>query len=151
VRLFSEVLEVLLDDDCAQRSLRRHQDLRHIVSVSSNGDLAPEDTLRTVHPRFSFTGFNVRTHGLGDLLSSPVWADLTDASQTIPERCAGCEWWTCCKGGRWINRYSSKNGFRNPSVYCNALQEIYGTIGASLMHSGVPIAAILRRLGVALT
>ena len=151
VRLFSEVLEVLLDDERAQRARRRHQDVRHIISVSSNGDLAPEDTLRTAHPQFSFTGLNVRTHGLGDVLSSPVWAQLTDASQVVPERCTGCEWWVCCKGGRWINRYSSKNGFRNPSVYCNALQEIYSTIGASLMRSGVPAMTIFRRLGAAQT
>jgi uncharacterized protein len=150
VRLFSEVLEVLLDDRRAQRALTRHQDLRHIVSVSSNGDLAPEDTLRTVHPRFSFTGLNVRTHGLDDVIASDTWAELTDASQRVPERCKGCEWWACCKGGRWINRYSSKNGFRNPSVYCSALQEIYSTLAASLMRSGVPAMAIFRRLGAAI-
>lgn len=149
VRLFSEVLQVLLDDDRAQRSLARHQDLRHVVSVSSNGDLGPEDTLRTTHLRFSSMGLNVRTHGLGDVLSSPVWAELTAASQTIPDGCRGCEWWACCKGGRLINRYSSRNGFDNPSLYCGALQELYSAIGASLIRSGVPAMTIFRRLGIA--
>lgn len=146
IRVFSELLAALADSRAMAEVHTFRDDYRNIISVSSNGDLGPEDTLKVLDARFSDMGLNVATHNLSDLINSDVWREQADASRVRPSACNGCGCWRICKAGRPINRFSSHARFDNPSLYCNGLQEVYARIGAFLVANGYSMESIVERL-----
>lgn len=146
VRIFSELLSAMMDPLAMQFMQAYRDDYRNIISVSSNGDLGPEDTLRTLDPRFSSMGLNVARNDLRDLIESDAWREQADAATLRPDGCKDCGWWKVCKGGRPVNRYSKSRGFANPSIYCAGLKEVYAETGAFLVRNGTPLSEIALRL-----
>ena len=117
-----------------------------VSTVSSNGDLGPEDTLRILDPRFRSMGLNIAKNSLRELTESDAWREQADAATSKPEGCKGCGWWKICKAGRPINRYSQSRGFGNPSLYCSGLKDMYAEIAAFLVRNGMPLSEISGRL-----
>jgi uncharacterized protein len=146
IRLYSELLAAMIDTNAMGLVQRYRDDYRNIISISSNGDLGPEDTLRTLDPRFRSLGLNIATNDLRELIHSEVWREQADAATVKPDGCKGCGWWNICKAGRPINRYSKSAGFSNPSLYCSGLKDIYAEIGAFLVRNGTPLSEITLRL-----
>jgi uncharacterized protein len=116
-----------------------------VFTVASNGDLGPDDTLRTAYPGL-FGNFNVLSAKYEDYVSSPLQKRLVQAEMTLPTDCADCSWKNVCRGGaangRLINRFSHKAGFNNTSVVCDALQKFYGHVAAYLLKSGLSYKAL---------
>ena len=146
IRVFSELLAAMIDPRAMEAVQTYRDDYRNIISVSSNGDLGPEDTLRTVDPRFASMGLNVANDDLTDLIESAAWREQEVAATTRPEGCKDCGWWKICRAGRPINRYSKAQGFSNHSIYCNGLQDMYAELGALLVRNGTPLSELALRL-----
>lgn len=146
IRVFSELLAAMIDPRAMEAVQTYRDDYRNIISVSSNGDLGPEDTLRTVDPRFASMGLNVAHHDLTDLIDSAAWREQAVAATTRPEGCKDCGWWKICRAGRPINRYSKAHGFSNHSIYCSGLQDMYAELGAFLVRNGTPLSELSLRL-----
>ncbi len=146
VRIFSELLSAMIDPHAMDFVQAYRDDYRNIISVSSNGDLGPEDTLRVLDPRFRSMGLNVAKNDLRELIESDAWSEQADAATVRPEGCKDCGWWKICKAGRPINRYSKSLGFANHSLYCAGLKEMYAEIGAFLVRNGTPLSEIAFRL-----
>jgi uncharacterized protein len=146
VRLFSELLSAMIDTHAMEVVQAYRDDYRNIISVSSNGDLGPEDTLRILDPRFRSLGLNIAKNDLRDLIESEAWREQADAATVKPDGCKDCGWWKICKAGRPINRYSKSRGFSNPSLYCSGLKDMYAHIGAFLVLNGIPLSEIELRL-----
>lgn len=146
IRVFSELLSAMVSAQAMDLLRTYRDDYRNIISVSSNGDLAPEDTLRVVDPRFASMGLNIATHGLEDLVESEAWREQAEASLKRPEGCKACGWWNICKAGRPINRFSKALRFDNKSLYCKGLQDIYAEIAAFLVRNGIPLSEITNRI-----
>ena len=146
VRVFSELLAAMIDPHAMELVHTYRDDYRNIISVSSNGDLGPEDTLRTLDPRFASMGLNVAKNDLRDLIESDAWREQADAATIRPDGCNDCEWWKICKAGRPINRYSRARGFSNHSLYCSGLKDMYAEIGAFLVRNGTPLSEIALRI-----
>lgn len=149
VRSFSEILCALLGDEAADKAHIYKNDYRHMISVSSNGDIGPEDTLKILSPDFAATGLNVARNTLADVISHPVWRRQAEAAANEPSACCGCVWKKVCRSGRPVNRYARDNGFDNPSVFCSTLKRLHAEACAFLVDSGTSIEAIERRLGLA--
>ncbi len=149
IRVFSELLAAMIDPTAMELVQTYRDDYRNIISVSSNGDLGPEDTLRVVDPRFASMGLNVATHDLRDLVESDAWREQAQAATERPEKCEGCGWWKICKAGRPINRFSVERRFDNPSLYCAGLKDMYAEIAAFLVKNGTPLREITGRLALA--
>jgi uncharacterized protein len=146
VRVFSELLAAMVDPRAMELVQTYRDDYRNIVGVSSNGDLGPEDTLRTADPRFASMGLNVATHNLHDLLESAAWQEQADAVTIKPDNCKSCDWWKICKAGRPIHRFSKARGFANHSRYCAGLKDMYAELGAFLVRNGTPLSDLALRL-----
>jgi uncharacterized protein len=145
IRLFSGLLSAMIDSH-AMGVVQARDDYRHIISVSSNGDLGPEDTIKILDPRFGSMGLNVASNDLKDLFESDVWREQADAATQQPDACQGCGWWKICKADRPTNRYSKALGFSNPSLYCSGLKDVYAEIAAFLVRNGTPFSEIASRL-----
>jgi uncharacterized protein len=138
----------MLSDAYADLAAMYQEDYRNIVSVTSDGQLGTDDTLKTMAIRFSDMGLNVFQNEPDDLLHSDVWEELRVAANKAPQACASCKWWRMCKGGRLITRFSEENDtLDNPSVYCEGLKTLYQTLESALLRSGIAEKDILRRLG----
>ena len=146
VRIFSELLAAMMDPQAMDFVQAYRDDYRNIISVSSNGDLGPEDTLRTLDPRFRSMGLNIARNDLRELIESDAWREQAEAATMRPQGCTDCGWWKVCKAGRPVNRYSKSLGFGNHSLYCNGLKEMYAEIGAFLVRNGTPLSEIAFRL-----
>ncbi len=146
IRVFSELLEAMLNPHIMESFETYGADYRNILSVSSNGDLGPEDTLRILDPRFASMGLNVARNDLRELLESEAWREQAEAATIRPDGCKGCGWWKICKGGRPTNRYSKARGFSNSSIYCSGLKNMYTEVGAFLVRNGTPLSDLALRL-----
>jgi uncharacterized protein len=146
IRVFSELLSAMIDARAMEVLQTYRDDYRNIISVSSNGDLGPEDTLKILDPRFGSMGLNVARHDLKDLIDSDAWREQAEAATERPNGCKGCGWWKVCKAGRPINRYSKALGFGNHSLYCSGLKDVYAEIAAFLIRNGTPFSEISSRL-----
>lgn len=146
VREFQRPLNAMIRDDAAEFTAEFGEDYRNIVGISSNGDVGPEDGVRTAHPRFAESALNVRNSAFNELTSTAIWEEMRDAAAKAPEVCGTCKWWRICKGGPLVTRFSNAKGFNNPSIYCEGLKERYAMIAKALEDTGVPDETIFRRL-----
>lgn len=119
-----------------------------LLTVDSNGGIGPDDALKPLNGGL-FAG-NVHTTSLVDFIRSPLMQDLKEAEQALPTACADCTWQNYCKGGghygRFANRYSHRNGFDNPSIFCGALKQLYVHVAKRMMQSGIPYERLVDSL-----
>jgi uncharacterized protein len=146
IRLFSELMAAMLDVRAMDLVQTYRDDYRNIISVSSNGDLGPEDTLKILDPRFRSLGLNVSKNDLSELTGTSIWREQAEAATKRPADCETCDWWKLCKAGRPVNRYSRQRGFANRSLYCDGLKDIYAEIGAFLVRNGMPLSELALRI-----
>jgi uncharacterized protein len=129
VRILSSILKLLLGGKSEMMSLGLN-DSRHVaITISSKGDILPDDILRPIFKQLDQTIYNISNDSLKDFLEkSAINKILASASTNLPLQCHNCEWLNICGGGHLINRYSKDNFFNNPSVYCKDLIFIYNPI-----------------------
>ncbi len=121
------------------------------VVVQSNGDLGPDDTLRTTEIWKRLTPRpNVARTTLRRFLQLPTIQSLRIAESTIPTDCKSCCWAKACGGGGNLShQYSSKTeSSDHPSVHCGALKDFYAHVCAYLVNNGYPVEALEEKLGI---
>jgi uncharacterized protein len=138
VRILKQTLEKftmdaleLKESNCAVSSYRE-------ITIASNGNLAPIDTLRSASENYMWSEANVQNTSMSNYLHHPFYRILGKAGQTLPEKCANCRWQNICQGGGLINRYSSKRAFDNPSVFCLGLKQFYQRCTEYLLSQNYP-------------
>jgi uncharacterized protein len=92
-----------------------------IAVIETDGEIRKNDTLRTTFDGADFykkrpTVFNT---SLKDFVNSTEFIEANSEQTELPEECKNCEVANICGGGMLLTRYSSENGFNNPSIYCN--------------------------------
>lgn len=146
VRFIDEAVGFLTSGREGVDSLRTANDVALFV-VASNGDLEPDDSLKPLAAAHCARP-NIATCTLQEFLETKEMIDVRQATRTIPNGCIDCCWRNGCRGssGRLINRFSSDNGFDNPSVVCDSLKSLYMEIAHSLIGSGYPENSIVEAL-----
>jgi len=141
VRFINESVAPMLYPAIARENI--FCDLRNLLTVSSNGDIAPEDVIRPLDARFQNMQLNVATHTLEDVTNSPVWQEMGAAVTQKPSGCEGCGWWNACGGGYHLaHRFSKERGFDNSSIYCSQLKDYFSEVAAHLVRSGMSVEKI---------
>ena len=148
IRFIDEIVKAFLDDDAMADSAMNKYDSSALMTVSSDGTLSSDDAFRSLSLRFRNTGFNVKNHTYADLQQSDVWSELYSAEKVLPQKCESCLWRNVCRGGAKQHRFSLRNGFNNPSLYCKALANVYGFLASELIRGGSPACEIEERLGM---
>jgi uncharacterized protein len=111
-----------------------------LVVIETNGDIEPSDNLKPCGHNFTKTGLNVLRNNLDDALKIPLIDMACKTSGYLCSTCKRCELVSLCGGGQAVQRYSIKNGFDNPSIYCedykmilrHILQQVRESIPADL-------------------
>lgn len=145
VRFIHEAIGPMINDELCRRSVRKLQPLLQF-NVSSNGEVSPDDVIRGIAPRFRDLPYRIDTHHASELSQRDEWQELERVQMNLPTPCQQCEWKNVCRGGNYQSRYSEKNGFDNPSVYCSALKRYYGHVAKHIVAAGFPAEEIRHRL-----
>lgn len=106
------------------------------ITVSSNGDLSPDDSLRSGIPHL-MNKCNIASISLGQFFATPEMQEVIQASKSSPDGCKSCCWENVCGGNALISRYSPANGFNNPSVFCSGLKTFYTAVTKYILENGI--------------
>ena len=99
--------------------------LAQAISVRSNGDVCPDDSLPPLLPRYRDLGYNVRSHSLAEFYRDPVWREINGSLLGPENECRECSWFGVCGGGEISNRFSEDALFFRKSVYCDGYRALH--------------------------
>lgn len=137
VRILESTVRLLLGQDSILSTSGPLVPEYETITISSGGDLGPDDALRSAHPSFLVTGKNVSNTTLGELLQLPVFETFYLATTKLPDTCQACCWQNICKGGHILHRYKHHNQFDNPSLLCSALKQFYAQVARYMIRQGI--------------
>lgn len=100
--------------------------------IESNGEIQGVDTLKVTFPGASELGLNVFDHGIDDVYQVPLVVERQAGWASLCDTCQSCELVKICGGGYFPHRYSAKNGFANPSIYCDDIKKMIHTVLATV-------------------
>ncbi|GAA5484856.1 anaerobic sulfatase-maturating enzyme [Haloferula sargassicola] len=111
------------------------------VIIETNGLLEPHDVLR-ICPEFARdTGIQVGAGALQRFRESASYRLASNLDGHHCNDCLTCDFFSVCKGGHYIHRYSRKGGFLNKSVHCKALTMVMNHVYDKLSHDTENIEA----------
>jgi uncharacterized protein len=129
-------------------SIGKEKDDLYAVTISSNGEISLDDTLRAIDKGRLMQVANIENMSISDFFNLPIIQSIKSCTKNLPNGCTNCCWQKVCSGGYYMHRYSNKNGFDNPSVMCEALKMIYTKAAAFLLKSGYSIFDLENTLGI---
>jgi uncharacterized protein len=98
---------------------------QEVCTILTDGGMEPLDVLRIAGDKSTQTSFNVFDNAIEEIKDEPHWKAARHASLNLSDKCKKCPFIESCGGGYLPHRYSKKNGFDNPSVYCD---DLYATL-----------------------
>jgi uncharacterized protein len=125
IRTLSDRLRAMLSDQGMQRRTLGLKDICDSITIRSNGDLCPDDTLQSIRSEYRYTGYSVHSSGLAEFMAADFWGDLRRSTQERSGRCVDCKWWGICRGGDSEHRYATGQGFSRESTYCDTYKRIF--------------------------
>lgn len=128
IRTLSDPLMAMLSDAGAARRAAGLDSNLNAITIRSNGDICPDDTLTSLNPAYRRTGHNVRTSDLASFMRHPLWDDLRATELSSKDECTGCRWWSICRGGHADHRFGAATLFRRKTTYCDTYRAIYGRL-----------------------
>jgi len=105
-----------------------------ILIVETDGEYRKNDTLRTTYNGADFLDErpNIMNTTLLDILKSEEFKESCKMQTSLPQECKECTFVHICGGGMPLYRWSSANGYNNPSVYCKDHQVYISSIKSIL-------------------
>ncbi|WP_081810502.1 radical SAM protein [Flavobacterium daejeonense] len=136
VRFFEMIIKEILGQKQGLDSLGINEN--NILVLETNGDLEAVDVLKLCGDSFTKNGINIYTHEIEEIKKSELIEIYYNSGKYLPKKCLACPIQDICGGGYLPHRYSSENGFNNPSIYCNDLLKIITHIQNTVIESMPP-------------
>ncbi|WNG22966.1 radical SAM protein [Cystobacter fuscus] len=122
IRLFNDIIGQILGKKSATDSLGTTRN--EVLVVEADGSIEPIGSLKVCGDGFTKLNSNVLKHDFDDALSTDLARSYNLSGETLCTTCARCPIHEVCGGGYLPHRFSQKNGFDNPSVYCKDLMKL---------------------------
>jgi len=127
---------------------KRDRKSNQVIIARSDGTVSVDDSYIPALEWYSDTPvYDIATSSLQQFLADPIFLRIEELTATAPSACEPCPWVAMCRGGDLENRFSRRNGFDNPSVYCDSLKMFYQSVCEGLVDVGYPAQAIEDRFG----
>lgn len=123
IRIISDMITALLGNNSPTEGVG-HKPVE-LCTVMTDGTVEAHDVLRIAGDGCSETRFNIFEHAIDEVRNEPRWQAARDASINLCAKCRQCKFMNACGGGYLPHRYSRKNGYDNPSVYCDDLYAMF--------------------------
>jgi uncharacterized protein len=95
--------------------------LNNTFILETDGEIQANDPLRVCVPNIHKTKLNVSKNNIMDIIENPLAELYYNSKRRLCDKCNNCQLSDICSGGYLVNRYSKKNGFDNPSIFCKSL------------------------------
>jgi len=105
-----------------------------LLIIETNGDIEATDSFKACGQGFTESNVNVLQNDLDEALQSELSVMYQFAKDKLCKQCNVCPVKDICGGGFIVNRYSEKNGFNNPSIYCADLLKLITHIQNKIME-----------------
>ncbi len=122
IRFFEEIIYRIFGRPGSLESLGLEE--ISLITVGVNGDFEQVDTMKSVFPGAHTMFMNVLHNSLEDVMAHQNVVARQAGISGVSDSCQQCAIVSICGGGYYPHRYSEKNGFKNPSVYCVALTKL---------------------------
>jgi uncharacterized protein len=140
IRLLKSIMSVLLGGRSYLAGFGT--DLPNALTVRSDGAVELDDFLRMCGMDAVHTGVKISQLDSAQLFASEKMVSLRNVFNTRPQFCKNCLFVASCRGGQITHRFSQANGFRNQSVFCDGLFDLFQHVSKFLIRSGIPISRI---------
>jgi uncharacterized protein len=100
--------------------------------IQTDGTIGPHDLLSACGKGFTKSGSNILTDELSSGAETALARLYLNSHTHLNKKCLACSVKEVCRGGELHTRYSSSNGFNNPSVYCHDMLKLITHIQSSL-------------------
>lgn len=118
IRLFEIILMLILGREMEGGYDAIGSGKHEVLVIETNGNIEPIDSLKVCGDGFTKVGANVLTHNIDEALDKKLSVLNNLSHRMLCKQCMACPLKEVCGGGYLSHRYSSKNGFNNPSLYC---------------------------------
>ena len=122
IRIFESIIKLLFDPRAGNESLGGGQN--GLLVIETDGGIEPVDALKVCGPAFTKIGLNVAWNEIRDVYSNDLVQRYQQGATRVCNTCRTCPVVAVCGGGYLPHRYSLRNGFDNPSVYCRDLMKL---------------------------
>lgn len=146
LRLLESMVAVLLGDEARLFGVGTGDHM--LATVSTDGSLSPDDTLRSCGEKIMNTGLSVHDSSFREFLASTHIRRLERARTDVCEACNSCAWYQACGGSFLVNRYSRARQFLNPSIHCEAIKTLLAHTSHFLMNAGLGFDELCRNLSL---
>ena len=123
IRIISDMITALLGNNAPTEGVGYKP--IELCTVMTDGSVEAHDVLRIAGDGFTQTKFNIFEHAIDEVRGEPRWQAAREASIHLCEKCRQCQFMNACGGGYLPHRFSKKNGYDNPSVYCDDLYAMF--------------------------
>jgi uncharacterized protein len=146
IRMFTGIIESLLGGEFPNDLLGNFNN--QLLVIETDGAIEAVDYLKSCGNGFTKAGASIVTHALSAAMDFKLANLYINSHTKLHKQCLSCPVQEVCGGGHLTSRYSSLNGFNNPSVYCRDLLKLITHI-QNRVFSGFP-ADILESTGARL-
>jgi uncharacterized protein len=119
IRIIDDMMKVLLGGLSSKEGLGVTD--FGIIIIDTDGTIMKNDTLKSSYngaDKFE-SPVNIKDMNLLDFLGSSAFSEYRQMQRPKNKNCLSCPNLTLCGGGMILHRWSTSNGFNNPSVYCS--------------------------------
>jgi len=92
-----------------------------LLTISTDGNIEGVDCLKSIGEEIQVTDMNIFKNSFTEALGHDIVKLRQSGITDLHDKCKSCKYLYGCAGGYFPNRYSKKDKFNNPSVYCDDL------------------------------
>lgn len=123
IRIVSDMITALLGNNAPTEGVGYKP--VELCTVMTDGSVEAHDVLRIAGRGATQTTFNIFDHAIDEVRNEPRWMAARQASIDLCAKCRACKFMNACGGGYLPHRFSTRNGYDNPSVYCDDLYAMF--------------------------
>jgi uncharacterized protein len=120
IRVFIDIIRSLLGGKPISEVIGNS--ISGYLVIDTDGSIQTNDALRVCDTGIAESGLNVVDNGFDELyLGHSMFRSIVLEGMPLAQKCRVCPELNICSGGFLPHRYSRKNGFDNPSIWCDDL------------------------------
>jgi uncharacterized protein len=133
IRLFENIIALVFGCEVSTDSIGGRKN--DALVIETDGGLEPAAVLQSCGDAFKELGKNVLRSELDEVYESSLVRTYQIGASALCETCRSCSIRDVCGGGYLPHRYSSRNGFANPSIYCRDLSKLITHVQARVLDT----------------
>src|SRR4030095_6264020 len=126
IRLFENIVSLILGAEYTTEYIGGRQG--SVVVIETDGGIEPVSALKACGEGVTKVGLNVLNNEIDEICEIPLFRPYLLGADALCGECKECPIVRVCGGGYLPHRYSSANGFDNPSIYCRDLSKLIAHI-----------------------